>query len=115
MCHVLIIEDDALTAQDIYGTVSRVGASSVAYADTEVDALRCARESLPGVIISDVMLATGAGPLAVQAIRAELGVIPVIFITATPDQCHDCEASHILEKPFSTQALASLFRALVPA
>ena len=47
MCHVLIIEDDALAAMDIHATVTQAGATSVSFADTELDALRCARESCP--------------------------------------------------------------------
>ena len=66
------------------------------------------------MIISDVMLATGFGPQAVAAIQAEHGPIPVIFVTATPEQCSGCDPQRVLEKPFSAQTLASLFRALAP-
>ena len=91
MCHVLIIEDDALAAMDIRETVQRAGATSFSFADTHRDAVECARESRPEVIISDVVLASGFGPEAVRAIHAEHGVIPAIFITGTPDQCGGCD------------------------
>ena len=59
MCHVLIIKDDALAAMDIRETVQRAGATSFSFADTHRDAVECARERRPEVIISDVMLASG--------------------------------------------------------
>lgn len=115
MCHVLIIEDDAIAATDIQSTVSGAGATSFSYADTVRAALRCARESRPAVIISDVMLATGSGPQAVSAIQAEHGPIPAIYITAVPEECPPGALDHVLEKPFSTSELVDLFRLLAPA
>ena len=115
MCHVLVIEDDALAAEDIRSTLSRAGASSFSFADTEREALACARTTRPEVIVSDVMISTGFGPEAVKAIRHELGEIPAIFVTGTPEQCHGCDPAMILEKPFSPAQLQTLFRTLAPA
>ena len=115
MCHVLVIEDDAIAAEDIRSTLAHSGASSFSFADTENEAVACARETPPKVIVSDVMLSSGFGPEAVRAIRAEHGPIPAIFITGTPDQCHDCDPAMILEKPFSPARLAALFRSAMPA
>jgi hypothetical protein len=66
------------------------------------------------VITCDVMLGSGFGPSAIQAIEAEHGPLPVIFVTATPDQCGDCQPHPVLEKPFNTNVLASLFRDAAP-
>ncbi len=114
MCHVLIIEDDALAAMDIRSTVQRAGATSFSFADTHRDAVESAREARPEVIISDVMLATGFGPEAVREIHREHGEIPAIFVTATPDQCRGCDPDRILEKPFSEHRLVTLFRSVKP-
>lgn len=114
MCHVLVIEDDALAAEDIRGVLSHAGASSFSFADTEREALACARGQRPEVIVSDVMLSTGFGPVAVQAICAELGAIPTIFVTGTPDQCSGCDPDYVLEKPFSPHRLETLFRSVAP-
>ena len=114
MCHVLIIEDDAIAAMDIQGVLRSEGATSFSFATTEREAVECARERRPAVITSDVMLARGSGPAAVLKILAECGPTPVIFITATPDQCDGCEASPVLEKPFSSERLGSEFRAAAP-
>ncbi len=114
MCHVLIIEDDAIAALDIQGVLRGEGATSFSFAATEREAVQCARDQRPAVITSDVMLARGSGPSAVRTILAECGPTPVIFITATPDQCVDCATSPILEKPFSTERLGLEFRVAAP-
>ncbi len=114
MCHVLIIEDDAIAALDVMQTLRGEGATSFSFADTEREAVRCAQEMRPAVITSDVMLASGSGPGAVYAIEAELGPLPVIFITATPDQCEPCGPHPVLEKPFGASHLAAVFRSVAP-
>ena len=114
MCHVLIIEDDAIAALDIQGVLKSEGATSFSFAATEREAVQCAREHPPGLITSDVMLARGSGPAAVRTILAECGPTPVIFITATPGECRDCTHSPVLEKPFSSERLGDEFRAVAP-
>ena len=110
MCHVLIIEDDALAALDIRDTLKSGGATSFSFADSETEAVERAREARPALITSDVMLAKGFGPRAVNSIKLEHGPLPVIFITATPDQCDGCEPHPVLEKPFGADHLLSVFR-----
>ncbi len=114
MCHVLIIEDDAIAAMDIQGVLRGEGATSFSFATTEREAVQCARDQRPALITSDVMLARGSGPAAVRTILAECGPTPVIFITATPDQCDSCKSTPVLEKPFSSERLGSEFRAAAP-
>ena len=114
MCHVLIIEDDAIAAYDIRGTLKAAGATSFGIAATEREAIDCAREMRPGVITSDVMLERGSGPAAVEVIQAEFGPIPVIFITATPDQCTARMAHQVLEKPFDPLHLTQAFKHVAP-
>ena len=114
MCHVLIIEDDALAALDIRDTLKSGGATSFSFADCESDAVERARETHPAFITSDVMLARGSGPRAVSSIEHELGPLPVIFITATPDQCNSCGSHPVLEKPFRADHLLDVFRSLAP-
>ena len=115
MCHVLIIEDDAVAALDVRQTLERAGATSFSFADTEDEALLRARETLPAIVTADVMLSKGSGVAAVRRIEAELGPLPAIFITATPDQCENCHPHEVIEKPFSTGRLMVLFRALTEA
>ena len=114
MCHVLIIEDEMIAAFDIQGTLRPAGATSFAFADTEREAMVQARDRRPDVIVSDFMLANGSGREAVRAIRAELGAIPVIFVTAVPDQLDGADAP-VVEKPFGQARLSALFREVAPA
>ena len=115
MCHVLVIEDDWLIADYIAHLLETAGATSIAIAVTQAGALAAAHVNLPGLITSDVQLAEGTGPLAVQAIIAAFGPIPIIFVTGTPEACHPREAGMaILGKPVDDQLLAATFRRMAP-
>lgn len=115
MCHVLIIEDEALIAYDIQDLVEANGATSVFIAETQHEAVAAARNARPDIIMSDVTLREGTGPRAVETIRSEMGDLPVIFITASPESCVPCNPpARVMGKPLRHEAVASLFRAMVP-
>ncbi len=116
MCHVLIIEDEPLLAMDLEALLSLEGATSFAFAACQDDAIAEAVVRRPAIIISDVKLLEGTGPIAVAIIVARLGPIPVIFITATPEACKPCSLTDpILGKPFDRPAIAQTFRQMVAA
>lgn len=100
MAHVLIIEDEPLVALDLEEILERVGATSFNYADTEDLAIKCALKRRPDLIISDVKLVKGTGPQAVSRINELVGVIPVLFVTGTPEECEGM-AALVLPKPFA--------------
>jgi DNA-binding NtrC family response regulator len=111
--HVLIIEDDLLIALDVQACLEKMGATSTEMASSEDHAVRSARRRRPDLIASDVRLAQGNGPGAVQRIQTEHGPIPVIYITATPEIAHSMHpGSHVLTKPLQWQALEEAGRAL---
>ena len=111
MCHVLIIEDEPLVAMAIEIALEEAGATSFDIAENEQDAVIAARRRRPEVITSDVKLKAGTGPLAVQAIRAEQGDTPVIFVTGSPEECQPCDPPGIvLTKPFNASHLIDAFR-----
>lgn len=115
MCHVLIIEDDWFIAEDLIHLAEQAGATSVATACTQDEAVQAAHERTPGIILSDVQLSAGTGPRAVQLITSAMGKIPVIFITATPDACRQCDPSSvILQKPVNPACVVDTFRCLAP-
>jgi hypothetical protein len=100
--------DGTLTAsaQDVAGYLRKGDASTWA---------ESARVMPAEMILSDVRLTSGTGPLAVQAIIAEHGDIPVIFITDTPEDCAPCAPPGvILGKPIIEHALKDTFRRLAP-
>lgn len=115
MCHVLIIEDAPLIAVYLQTLLEDAGASSFAFADSEADAVASAMELRPAVITSDVCLRSGTGPSAVRTIQERLGAIPVMFVTANPDQCGSCEPSClVLSKPIDPAAVLHAFNTLRP-
>lgn len=111
MCHVLIIEDEPLIAMDLEDLLERYGALTFSVADTQRAAITASRQVRPDFILSDVALLEGTGPLAVEAIRRELGDIPVIFVTATPEACSPCEPpGQVFRKPMDRPAIGAAFR-----
>ena len=116
MCHVLVIEDDFFVAEHLIRVIEDAGATSFDQAVTEADAIRAALAHAPALILSDVQLAEGTGPAAVQAIIAELGPLPVIFVTGTPEACAPCEPPMVvLSKPVQEATLVNVFRELAPS
>ena len=106
MFHVLVIEDEPLIADYV---AALAGATSSTIVDTIKGAVDAARSHAPDMILSDVNLMHGErGPDAVAAIRSTMGEIPVIFITATADDCVDCDfASAIFEKPVQPERVVA--------
>lgn len=115
MCHVLINEDDWIIAEHIALLVEAAGAPSVDMATTEDEAVARALDRLLAVIVSDVTLGAGLGPSAAARICAELGEIPVMFVTGEP-RTFQPASPHIpvLHKPLDDQVLVATFKALAP-
>lgn len=114
MCHVLIIEDEPLVALLIQEVLEEEGATSFEVASTQAEAVRSACNQKPDFITSDVRLLQGTGPEAVAEIFGRLGEVPVVFISATPDECRPCAPPGIvMAKPFENRALAAAFHRMV--
>jgi CheY-like chemotaxis protein len=115
VCHVLIIEDEPFIAMILQDLLEEEGATSIAIAVTEQEAIASALACRPAVITSDVNLLEGTGPRAVQKIHEKLGEVPVIFVTATPNDCRPCNPPGvILTKPVDQRALIRAFHELGP-
>lgn len=113
MCHVLIIEDEPMIALDLETLLEHEGACSFAFAATQEEAVIAARAHRPDLITSDVTLLEGTGPAAVELIRAVLGVIPVIYISATATGCcTEDQLTRALPKPLNRPVVANVFREL---
>jgi CheY-like chemotaxis protein len=114
MCHVLIIEDEPFLAMTIQEVLEDEGATSFDIAVTQADAVAFAVEKRPDLITSDVRLIEGTGPAAVEEIHRRLGKVPVIFISATPEECRPCDPPGIvLGKPLRLDALERAFRQMI--
>ena len=115
MCHVLIIEDEPFVAMILEDLLVHEGATSVAVAVTEQQAIELALARRPAIITSDVKLIEGTGPNAVQRIHEKLGDVPVIFITGTPEDCRPCQPpGKVLTKPMDHRAVVAAFHELAP-
>lgn len=116
MCHVLVIEDEWLLAEYISDIAGRAGGTSIDTAATEIEAVNAASARMPDIILSDVVLAEGNGPHAVQTIFARFGEVPVIFITGTPADCHPCDPPGIVfGKPINERRVIAAFREAMAA
>ena len=115
MCHVLVIEDEPLIAYHVCDLATDAGATSVDIATTPQEALASALLRTPAVILSDVKIIDGTGPEAVMEIRRQIGPLPVIFITGTPEACQPCDyAAAILSKPIVPHHVVSAFQQVAP-
>jgi len=101
----------AMLLQDL---LEEAGATSFAFAATEQDAVMLALQQRPSVITSDIRLLQGTGPGAVAQIDHQIGMIPVVFITASPDVCDRPGASTaVLTKPFSSHEAVAIFEQII--
>ena len=105
---ILIIEDEPIIAMDLEAIVGELGHQSAGIADTKDDAVQMAERLRPDLILSDIRLADGSsGVDAARDILARFSV-PIIFITAYPDQLltgQRPEPTFLITKPFKRAAV----------
>jgi CheY-like chemotaxis protein len=101
---VLIIEDEVFIARDLEKIVKGLGHSVVAKVRTRGAARAVISSQKPGIILADIQLADGSSGIdAVNDWLREQGSIPIIFITAYPDQLitgERPEPAFLIAKPF---------------
>lgn len=108
---VMVIEDETIIAMDLRGIVQAMGHGVTGVARTHDAAIRLARESRPDLILADIQLADGSSGInAVNELLADLGEIPVIFITAFPERLltgDRPEPAFLISKPYSEEQVRS--------
>ncbi|MGY6634006.1 MAG: response regulator [Alkalilacustris sp.] len=108
---VMIIEDEPLIAMDLRSIVSDMGHSVTGIARTRDQAVTLGRAERPDLILADIQLADNSSGIdAVGDLLAELGDLPVIFITAFPDRLltgEKPEPAFLITKPFSVEQVRS--------
>lgn len=101
---ILIIEDDAMIADDIETIVSGMGHEVTGNADTHAAAVAMAMEDEPDLIVADVVLADHtSGAEAARDILRAYDEKPVIFITGHPEQLltgKRPEPAFLIPKPY---------------
>lgn len=102
---VLIIEDESLIAMDLQDIVAAQGHTVSGIARTRPDALALGTQTRPDLILADIQLADhSSGVDAVNDLLAQVGAIPVIFITAFPEFLltgEKPEPAFLITKPFT--------------
>ncbi len=102
---ILIIEDEGIIAMDLKSIVMDMGHRVTDIARTRDDAIAKGKAKVPDLILADIQLADkSSGIDAVNALLADLGDRPVIFITAFPERLltgERPEPAFLITKPYS--------------
>jgi CheY-like chemotaxis protein len=105
--HALIIEDEALISIELEALLSELGFETFDWAVSPHQALNCAKGHRPDLITADLRIIDGTGLEAVQSIVAELGKIPVVYVTANSDMLNVHRALVVVAKPIMPLELAA--------
>ncbi|MDO5657297.1 MAG: response regulator [Paracoccus sp. (in: a-proteobacteria)] len=108
---VMVIEDETIIAMDLKGIVQAMGHDVTGIARTHSAAVKLAGEKRPDLILADIQLADGSSGIdAVNELLADMGDIPVIFITAFPERLltgDRPEPAFLISKPYSEEQVSS--------
>ncbi len=109
--HILLVEDDPITAASIESGLLKAGFPPVTIVSTGEEAIETALVQPPELILTDIQLAGRVNGIeAVEQIRAAHGNIPVIFFTAFVDADYRSRAERLeplayLIKPVSQRQI----------
>lgn len=101
---VLIIEDEPLIAMDLEAIVQEIGHTVTGIARTHAEAVELGKSQRPDLILSDIQLADNSSGIdAVRELLADLGGVPVVFVTAFPERLltgDKPEPAFLISKPY---------------
>lgn len=113
---VLILEDEPVIAMDLEDLVGELGHRVVGVARTKREALAFAEMQAPGLILADLQLADGSSGLSAANELLQTLDLPVIFVTAYPEQLltgGGSEPAFLIAKPFRSETVkAAISQAL---
>jgi len=101
---ILIVEDDAIIAFDLAETVRGMGHVVCGIAPTMDEALSLAAGHTPTLALLDIRLAEGDNGIEVARELRRRSFLPVIFVTAFPDELAKRGLEHlgpVIPKPFT--------------
>ena len=108
---IMIIEDETIIAMDLKGIAQAMGHEVTGVARTHTAAIDLAHTARPDLILADIQLADGSSGIeAVNELLAEMGDLPVIFITAFPERLltgDRPEPAFLISKPYSEEQVRS--------
>jgi CheY-like chemotaxis protein len=100
---VLIVEDEPLIGMDLESLVEGLGHNVTGIARTHKEAVALALARPPGLILADIRLADGSSGLDAVNELLQAFQVPVVFITAYPEQLltgERPEPAFLIAKPF---------------
>lgn len=103
---IMIVEDDAIIAFDLAETVRGMGHIVCGTAATMDEALSVAAEHTPTLALMDIRLAEGDNGIEVARELRRQRFLPVIFVTAFPDELAKRGLEHlgpVIPKPFTRE------------
>ena len=86
MKRVMIVEDEAIVATELCLNLEHLGYQVIASTDTGIDAINLALENHPDLILMDITLKGEMDGIETAFHIQQLTDIPIIFVTAYPDQ-----------------------------
>lgn len=108
---ILVVEDDPTLSRAITRNLT-VRSYAVRGAATLAQALAAVRDERPDLLLLDIDLPDGPGWDVLRALRDDDGVtVPAIIMSAlrpNPRLCKELQATGVLEKPFTMEALLRL-------
>lgn len=108
---VLIIEDEPLIGMDLETLVENLGHQVIGIARTHREAIDLAASRSPGLILADMRLADGSSGLDAVNEMLQSFEVPVIFITAYPEQLltgDRPEPAFLIAKPFRPATVSAV-------
>jgi CheY-like chemotaxis protein len=117
---ILLIDDDQ-QVREVFGLALRRSGYYVIEAHSGVSGIEMARQHLPDLILSDILMPEGDGTTLLRDIRRdpELKFTQVVLMTGSPDLATACKgveelvADDFLMKPVDLQMLLSCVQARV--
>ncbi len=108
---VLIIEDEPLVAMELETLVEGLGHNVVGIGRTHTESVALAKAHRPGMILADIRLADDSSGLDAVNELLQLFEVPVIFITAYPEQFltgKRPEPTFLIPKPFQPATVSAV-------
>ncbi|MGX7927032.1 response regulator [Tsuneonella sp. HG094] len=112
--HVLLVEDDAMIAFALEGSLLDAGAKSVTICPTSAEALAALRDHKPDALVLDVHLADRDDGWAIAELVNSVGPKPprIVFSTGAPQDIPTeiADLGPVLEKPYDHGELIAALR-----
>ena len=107
---VLVVEDEAIIAEDIQATLIGLGYEVPATASSGLEALALARSSRPDLVLMDIRIRGSMDGIETAALMREQHNVPVVYLTSHSDdatlaRARLTEAHGYLLKPFDERDL----------